>query len=776
MRRPAPPSLALVALREVRFFRRDHAGLFLLLAMPLIGFAILAWTFSSAVVRGLDVVVVDADRSATSENVVQSLAAAPNLSVTQRGESLATATRAIRSGDAIAAVYIPLSFEHDLLAGRRPQIVAFYNSQYFTPGNIAAKGLRDAISAATQQLALASKVPLQPVGAGPLVVEEYVLSNPATNYAAFLLRAVMPTVLHVVIAIATGYAVGSELSRRSRRAWLRCAGGNAVVALAGKLLPLLAVFFAFLGVNALILDAGFDLSFRGDVPMIVAAGVLFVVAYQSIATILQLLVRNLALGLSLTAIITSPAFGFAGVGLPVLAMGTFPRAWGALLPLRWYLGILVDQATRGSPVRASAVPFAILALMAVGWFCIACLCVRRFAVARPEPEPPLPSDAPRAGIGGAFLGEWRRVLVDRGIFSLVIVAPVFYGIFYPQPYLGQLVRKVPIAVVDDDHTELSRRLVQAIDADEAVTVALRAPALDAAQRALFERSVFAILEIPPDTEREALKGNAARLPAYVDSSYFILFNRTLQGILEGVGHVYASNASRGAREDGSFLNAALAASSPIEFLAEPLYNPTGGYASYVVPAAFVLIIQQTLLMGATMLAALGGVSLPTGSRSPIAAILGRALAHVLLYVPALALYLIVLPRIYGFSTLGGLGAMALFSLPFILATSLMGQAAGYLFKYRETAVLLFVATTLPQFFLVGVSWPREMIPPLLDYLRRIFPSESAIDGLVRVNQMGATLSEVRPDWLYLWLLVAAYFVLAILAARRRAAKEVLHAA
>jgi len=120
--------------------------------------------------------------------------------------------------------------------------------------------------------------------------------------------------------------------------------------------------------------------------------------------------------------------------------------------------------------------------------------------------------------------------------------------------------------------------------------------------------------------------------------------------------------------------------------------------------------------------------------------------------------------------------MALFALPFILATSLMGQAAGYLFKHRETAVLLFVATTLPQFFLVGVSWPREMIPPLLDYLRRIFPSESAIDGLVRIDQMGAALSEVRADWLYLWLLAAAYFVLALLAARRRAAMEVLHAA
>ena len=64
---------------------------------------------------------------------------------------------------------------------------------------------------------------------GSLVVEQYVLTNPALNYAQFLLRAVLPMVLHVVIAIATGYAVGSEFSRRSRRAWLRCAGGSPLV-------------------------------------------------------------------------------------------------------------------------------------------------------------------------------------------------------------------------------------------------------------------------------------------------------------------------------------------------------------------------------------------------------------------------------------------------------------------------------------------------------------------------------------------------------------------
>ena len=60
---------------------------------------------------------------------------------------------AIRSGEAIAAVYLPRNLERDLLAdGKRPQIVIFYNKQYFTPGNIAASALSSAVAAATAAL------------------------------------------------------------------------------------------------------------------------------------------------------------------------------------------------------------------------------------------------------------------------------------------------------------------------------------------------------------------------------------------------------------------------------------------------------------------------------------------------------------------------------------------------------------------------------------------------------------------------------------------------
>jgi ABC-2 type transport system permease protein len=771
------PGLILVAARELRWMRRDRVALLLILGVPLFAFAILAWTFSSAVVRGLGVSVVDADRSPTSTIFVQAIASSPGIDLRERSGDLTSAMRAIRSGDALGAVYIPENFERDLLADRRPQIVVFYNTQYFTPGNNVAKSLRETISATAATLSPLRGATIRPTAAGPLVVEQYVLTNPALNYAQFLLRAVLPTVLHVVTAIAAGYAVGSEFSRRSLRAWIRAAGGSPSAALIGKLAPLFGILILQMVVVLGIIHWLYHLPFRGDAPMMAAAASLLIVAYLAIGALIQLLVRNLPLGLSITGIICSPAFGYAGIGFPVIAMEAFPRIWGAGLPLRWYIQILFDQAARGVPTSASAEPFAILAGLAIIFSALAWLRLR--AVARTGGMKPISADAEKEvpaghGIGNAFVAEWRRVLADRSVLGLFVLAPLLYGVFYPQPYLGQLVRNIPIAVVDQDLSELSRRIIQTVDADEAIKVALRAETLAEAQVALYARKVFGILAIPAGTEREVLKGNRARLPAYVDSAYFMVFNRTLQGILDSTNAVTDELVSHGGRLDASLSKAALARVEPVELLMAPLYNPTGGYASYVVPAAFVLILQQTLLMGAAML---GGVAFERGgkrargARGAATTVLGQGFAHFTLYLPALALYLIVLPRIYGFSTLGHILDLFLLAAPFILAVSFLGQFAGTLFKRRETAVLLFLATSLPLFFMVGVSWPADAIPEALRTASRVFPSTSAIDGLVRINQMGAHLHEVLKDWTTLWIMTGIYFLLAVAAGRLGREKE-----
>jgi ABC-2 type transport system permease protein len=506
-----------------------------------------------------------------------------------------------------------------------------------------------------------------------------------------------------------------------------------------------------------------------------AAACLLVIAYLSLGGVFQLLTRNLALGMSVTAIICNPAFGFAGVGFPVLAMNGFARFWGSLLPLRWYIEILFDQAVRGLPPSSSIPPFLILgglavALFGLGWLRLGAIAAAPSRAAEPKPAEPTLAIA---GIGGAMAAEIRGILNDRGVFGLIVLAPIIYGLLYPQPYLGQLLRGIPIAAVDQDHTEVSRDLVQTLSADEAITVAVRADNLADAHAALARREVFGIVDIPKDTEKEVLKGNRARVAAYVDSAYFLLFSRMLQGITEATGTVSADLAERGARTNGSLAHAALTRASPVELVSEPLFNPTGGYASYVVPAAFILILQQTLFLG---VATVGGVAFEQeGSagrrrRVGVRAVLGQALAHLCLAAPGLALYLIILPRVYGFSTLGRPVELLLMAIPFVLSVSFLAQFVSLWVKRRETAVILFIAVSLPLFFQVGVSWPVEAIPDAIRSASRIFPSTSAIDGLVRLNQMGASLHDVWRDWASLWVLTVIYGLLAV-AARRFFTRE-----
>ena len=740
----------------------DRAAMILIFGVPLFAFVVLTAVFSHPVIRGMGVVIVDQDRSETSRAFVEEVAAAPGLSIVERAGDLAAAARAIRSGEAIGAVYLPADFERDLKAERRPQVVALYNQQFLTAAGVASSGLGDSLAAAAKRAAV--RTAPKPSRIGALAAETIVLVNPQKNYAQFLLRALLPVVLHVIIALSAGYAVGSEFRRRSMRDWLACAGGNPIVALTGKLAPLFAIFFVMMLSVVLILEGLLAISFKGDVPMMVAAGSLLIIGYLALGALLPLIVRDLATGLGLIGIVVSPAFGYAGIGFPVFGMNAFAYAWGAMLPLRWYMAVLLGQAARGLPLYDSARPFAVLAALAVLYSLLAFLRLRLLArsaaAGAPGQEPSPASDMPR-GIGGAFFAEWRRVLATPGAVILLVLAPIVYGFYYPQPYLNQILRKIPIAVVDADQSELSRRIVQTLDASGVVKVAVRADTLVDARAALDRGDAFAVVGIPPGAERDVLKGSTVPVPVYADATYLFIFRTISSGIGVAISTLSSELAASGARTDGSLVKATLASASPVDVLLQPIFNPVGGYASYIVPAAFVLILQQMLLIGSAMLTV---VALSHATGGAFATVLGRGIAHLTILLPALALYLIVLPRLYGFSALGQPPQLFALASIFILATSFMGQAVGSWFKNPETPTLIFLGTSLPQLFLTGFSWPREAIPEHVLAAGYIFPSDFAIDGIVRINQLGASLWEVARDWRGLWILAASYFTIAALSA------------
>jgi ABC-2 type transport system permease protein len=361
----------------------------------------------------------------------------------------------------------------------------------------------------------------------------------------------------------------------------------------------------------------------------------------------------------------------------------------------------------------------------------------------------------------AFRDELRRIFTLRPVFSVLVIGSAFYALFYPQPYLNEALRNVPVAVVDDDGTSTSRELARLVDATSDIAVTMVLPDLVSAEHEVYARNIFGILVIPKNFERDLLHGRASPIALYADASYFLMYQRVSGGVIAVARTLGVQVES--ARLIGIGVDPALAAAAtdPLQLTAVPLFNPQGGYATYVLPGAFVLLLQQILLMGVGLLGTLpatGPASNPAGGSppGPLARIVGKMLAYLLFESVILPLYLIALPHFYGLPRLGGVVPVLILAVPFVLAVAGLGLVVAAIFRSPLRVQLVLGTIGLPFFFLAGFAWPTEVIPGPIHTASLLVPSSSAINGFTRLAQLGASLADVRDEFLTLWGLAVFY--------------------
>jgi ABC-2 type transport system permease protein len=262
-------------------------------------------------------------------------------------------------------------------------------------------------------------------------------------------------------------------------------------------------------------------------------------------------------------------------------------------------------------------------------------------------------------------------------------------------------------------------------------------------------------------ERDVLHGRASPIALYADASYFLVYQRVSGGVV-AVARTLGAEVET-ARLIGIGVDPVLAsaASDPLQLTAVPLFNPQGGYATYVLPGAFVLLLQQILLMGVGLLGTLPGadpgINATDGLRpGPLATVAGKMLAYLLFEALILPLYLIALPYLYGLPRLGGVVPILIVAVPFVLAVSGLGLVVAAIFKNPLRVQLVLATIGLPFFFLAGFAWPTEVIPDAVHVASLLVPSTSAIGGFTRLAQLGAPLADVRSEFQILWGLAIFY--------------------
>lgn len=367
---------------------------------------------------------------------------------------------------------------------------------------------------------------------------------------------------------------------------------------------------------------------------------------------------------------------------------------------------------------------------------------------------------------------WKREIWfsfhDEGVIIFFLVLCLVYPVLYALIYNPETAHDVAVVVVDEDRSSDSRQFARALDATPEVCVVQYASSIEEARRALNDKQCYGIIRFANGYGRTIHRGEQAHVEVYCDMGLMFRYKQ----ILIAVTNVQQAFNSQLLHQRLSVVPVNISPGT-INNEQVALGNTSMGLASAILPAIFILVLQQSMLLGICMLH--GGsrerrlhnqgvdpLEIPAGVA---ASILGKSLCYWMIYIIPTVYTLVIAPKFFDFPQVGDLRSILVLALPFLLASSFMGQAMKIFVNDRESTFIALVFTSVIFVFLSGISWPRCSMSPLWLIVGNFIPSTWAVNAYVQMQSGGATLEQQSTAYFMLWVLTGVMFVLAYVVER-----------
>ena len=369
--------------------------------------------------------------------------------------------------------------------------------------------------------------------------------------------------------------------------------------------------------------------------------------------------------------------------------------------------------------------------------------------------------------------EFRTTFRDQGVLIFFVLVPLVYPLIYSFIYTNETIREVPTVVVDNSRSSLSREYLRKVDASPETSIVAYCADMEEAKLMLKDRKAYGIIYIPAHFSDDIVQGKQTQVSIFCDMSGLLYYKALLTA---NTNVSLAMNAAiKMERAGNTTARQDEITAYPIEYEDVAIFNPTNGFAAFLIPAVLILIIQQTLLLGIGLSAGTARehnqfkdlVPINRHYNGTLRIVMGKGLSYFMVYSLVAVYILCVVPRLFSLNQIAIPGVLTLFTLPYQTACIFFAMTASIAIRNRETCMLLFVFTSVPLLFLSGISWPGSAMPSFWRYFSYLFPSTFGINGYVRINSMGATLNEVAFEYRALWMQTGIYFLTTCFVYRRQ---------
>ncbi|NLA62649.1 MAG: ABC transporter permease [Bacteroidales bacterium] len=365
--------------------------------------------------------------------------------------------------------------------------------------------------------------------------------------------------------------------------------------------------------------------------------------------------------------------------------------------------------------------------------------------------------------------EYKRLFKDSGVMLIFLGAAFLYPVLYNLIYLNDTLHNMPIAVVDESNTPLSRSLIRRVDATPDLKVAKTFTNLEEAKDPFYKGQIHGVLVIPADFSSKINKKQQAKISTYSDMSSFLYYRTMAMGVNFAMLDMNDEIKIERLNSMGKVGREAEIIATPFNYNDEILYNEGMGYSSFLIPAVLVLVIHQTLFFGVGMITgtaheedSLYKLIPPNSGRSVFHVVVGKALCYFSWFLVVAVYVLGLIPKLFNLPHIGNPMDVVTLIVPYLLASTFFIMTLSNFIRNRETGFVIFLFTSLIFLFMSGVSWPRSSMGTFWVSISYLFPSTFGINGYVKINTMAATIQQINQEYIGLWIQAGFYFITTML--------------
>lgn len=347
--------------------------------------------------------------------------------------------------------------------------------------------------------------------------------------------------------------------------------------------------------------------------------------------------------------------------------------------------------------------------------------------------------------------EVRRLRQQPTQLALIVLAPLVLAALVGLVYPKHVVRGLPVAVVDEDHSELSRALGRLVASSPTLEVTMQLSSPKAVEEAVLAGQIEGAFQFPRGLQADVKRGRSASVVVYRNSANLITGKLLLREGATLVGTASGGVLVRRLRAQGLGEDAARALAQPIRYESQTLFNPAANYENFLPPGVWMVMLQMTVMLSAAVVVngefrdGTFGELVRTADGAWEAVLVGKALPHLVLQTAVgLAVVGGVMP-LFGVPVRGSIVALSGFLLLFVGASFFMALLASTLLRSPVKAAEVLVFYTAPAFVFSGYTFPIAAMPALHRAYAQLMPFTHFLTGFIKLYQYGAPAATVLPE-------------------------------